>query len=99
MGKYILKDRDSLIEQSNTLIEQSLHATERMRTQHLNVYPQEANMFLEWCCKCITYTEQLLSSEYQLLQLKRSGNHKQCIIFYLHTKLQDNKMCIASEGL
>ena len=40
----ISKDRDSLIEQSNALIEQSLHATERI----MSVYPQEANMFLAW---------------------------------------------------
>ena len=32
VNKIFQKYRDSLIEQSNTLIEQSLHATERMKT-------------------------------------------------------------------
>ena len=88
-GKYFKEIEVLVIEQSNTLIEQSLHVTERMRT--IECLPQEVNMFLAWWCKCKLhnncYTEHFLSFEYQLLKLTRP-----IIIYlinnYLHTKLQ-----------
>ena len=65
----ISKGRDSLIEQSNTLIEQLSHATEKMTTISPVRY-YVLGMMIQM--QVTYYTEHLLSFEYQLLQLRRS---------------------------
>ena len=75
-------------------------ACNRENESHLSVYPLEASKFLVWCCKCKLHNGQLLSFEYQLLQLRSQSETLHNIFFtYKTAKIVDNKISIASEGL
>ena len=97
-SNFFQKDRDSLIEPSNTLIEQSSHATERV-----SFYPQEANMSLAWYCKCNLHIKLSsccpLNTDYSEPETMHNNLFINIFLLYKTTNILDNKMSVASEEL